>query len=494
MLKIVVVEDEIRTRMGIVNVIKRYPELGEVIGVAEDGKRGLEMISQVEPDLVISDIKMPNMTGLEMIEALNPLGLKTKYILLTGYAEFEYARDAIRLNVASYLLKPIIVDDIISEIKKLEKTLSVKNLKFSVSDVLSDYLLDKISENDFFAIIKEEYARYMDKDFDMILIYIAFFSEDVKGIKKQIRAILEDMFTDFIVCFLSNNTILVLNFEKTISYDLFLSKIKSIISANVGLLYKEGVSFNNIYPEYLDMDKNIFTFLEMGIGRAILLDFGHARYSLDSVFIDTLIRKFKKSINEKDYDLCIELINRVFLEFEGKLYVVDDVIYYINSIWSIIIKESKDVLFAKNDKISFLRILNEYRKARIKEEYLRVFTMIFQVLKTADERNVYSRLVSKTLRKIKKEYMHPITLQEIAEQFDVTHIYLSKLFRDEIGEGFKDYLIRVRMEEAMYLLQSNTYKVSEVAEAVGYPNSKYFCTIFKKYTGISPSNYRVNER
>ena len=110
-MKVVVVEDEIRIREGIEGLLEMMGPEYEFAGSASNGKAGLELIQKEQPDIVITDIRMPDMSGLEMLEKMQKLGLATKSIVLSAYSEFEYARQAMRLGVTEYLLKPVSVDE-----------------------------------------------------------------------------------------------------------------------------------------------------------------------------------------------------------------------------------------------------------------------------------------------------------------------------------------------------------------------------------------------
>lgn len=111
-MKIVIVEDEIRIREGLSKLVRKLNENYEVVGEASNGVEGLEVIRSVQPDVIITDIKMPMMDGLEMLNLLADKEIKAKTIVLSAYSEFEYARQAMRLGVKEYLLKPIVLGEI----------------------------------------------------------------------------------------------------------------------------------------------------------------------------------------------------------------------------------------------------------------------------------------------------------------------------------------------------------------------------------------------
>ena len=119
-MKIVIVEDEIRIREGIRNLLRKMFPKHEVVGEAENGEEGLEMVMKLRPDLIITDIKMPVMDGLDMLTVLHESDCRAKAIVLSAYSEFAYAQKAIKLNVSEYLLKPIVVGDFAQSIRNIE--------------------------------------------------------------------------------------------------------------------------------------------------------------------------------------------------------------------------------------------------------------------------------------------------------------------------------------------------------------------------------------
>lgn len=130
-MKIIVVEDEPKSREGILNILARDTEY-EVAAVCGNGKEGLEAVRKYRPDLVISDIKMPVMGGLEMLEKILEEGIAVQAVLLTGYSEFEYARRALKLQVVEYVLKPLEVDDFLEVLHKAEGNIEKNRWKRSL--------------------------------------------------------------------------------------------------------------------------------------------------------------------------------------------------------------------------------------------------------------------------------------------------------------------------------------------------------------------------
>ncbi len=120
-MRIVVVEDEIRIREGICKLVKKISPMHRVVGTAESGEEGLRLIVQEKPELVITDVKMPKMDGLEMLRELKQAGIHTKVIILSAYSEFAYAKQAMLLDVKEYLLKPINIVELKAALERIEE-------------------------------------------------------------------------------------------------------------------------------------------------------------------------------------------------------------------------------------------------------------------------------------------------------------------------------------------------------------------------------------
>ena len=128
-MKIVIVEDEIRIREGLMKLLERIDQNYQVVGEAENGKAGLELILESKPDLVITDVQMPIMDGLEMLRCLQEKQPLPKVIILSAYSEFSYAQQAIKLGVSEYLIKPIMVNELTQALRMVEQQLKTKGKK-----------------------------------------------------------------------------------------------------------------------------------------------------------------------------------------------------------------------------------------------------------------------------------------------------------------------------------------------------------------------------
>lgn len=187
---LIIVEDEARTRQGLARLIEKVDMGCTVIGTAENGYEGLQMITRLEPDIVITDIQMPRMDGLKMIEQAKAIGVECDYVILTGYSEFEYARTGLRLGVTDYLLKPVTI----SLVKELLAKLTADSGKPAAEETDRNYsqavqgMVDAVEKNCGMVLSLESFAQ----KYHMAPEYISnLFAKEVgqsfSNYKKQIR-------------------------------------------------------------------------------------------------------------------------------------------------------------------------------------------------------------------------------------------------------------------------------------------------------------------
>lgn len=155
---IIIVEDEFRIRRGLGNLINRMDFGCRVLGEAQNGYEGLKMIQDTECDIVITDIRMPKMDGLEMIEKAKKMGLECTFVILSGYADFEYARRGMRLGVKEYLLKPVMISDVKELLTKLEERKEEKPRNLSDGPQYSKVVREMV------ATIEENYGMHLGLD------------------------------------------------------------------------------------------------------------------------------------------------------------------------------------------------------------------------------------------------------------------------------------------------------------------------------------------
>jgi len=508
-MRIVIVEDEIITREGIAKLLdKLFPE-HEVVGSAENGQEGLELILKVKPDLVITDIKMPVMDGLEMLEKIYENKLSCKVIVLSAYAEFSYAQKAIRWGVSEYLLKPLVVGDFAQAIRNIER-------QIVESDTISPDVLGRLDHIIFGIIfssmepdeklklfLKSQYGITENTQFSEVLIYLGKdYSHAVDMVKADLEKLLKER-KDLKYCILEitkeNNLLAVLYgyedrhaAERWFQNIIVSQKCKNLLQdCSYGWINASGIAeLKSSYQKILQyMDWNI------SFGSSIMISYPKILQVQTSICIYPI-----EIENEMKSALCSLKTGNVYKSIQKfNTYFGTDKIYtpkeikecYIRFLWAMI-NVAEEIGIINQDRIDQKNILERIMGAIKKKELEDVANETFACIndESRNEDNNLSLNVKRARNMIHEYYHTGITLEEIANKLNITPEYLGAQFHKEMGVTFSSYIKEYRIKKAKMLLIGSNLKVSEVAEKLGYYDAKYFSRVFKESTGQLPVEYR----
>ena len=179
-MRFVVVEDEIRIREGLRKLLMKLNPENRIVGEAQNGEEGLELIRREKPDVIITDVRMPYMDGLKMLEQLYAQGCSAKTIVLSAYSEFEYARTAMRMGVTEYLLKPIAIADLSEAIERIKNELEKDKMRKPGSIGSLEQVLKGILNGDLAP--EDDVSAYLEREFGMqkqmpLVLFVAYFEE-----------------------------------------------------------------------------------------------------------------------------------------------------------------------------------------------------------------------------------------------------------------------------------------------------------------------------
>jgi two-component system, response regulator YesN len=229
-MKIVIVEDEFKTRKGIINLIKKINPKYEIIGEAANGIEATKIITEKNPDLVITDIRMPEMNGLEMLEDFKKNGSKFRTVILTGYSEFEYAKQALKLGVSEYLLKPVIVEDVKKMLLNIQ--LLIENEKKKVFEDKKIITIENAVKN-----IQQVHKENQENSFNNLSEHIeSFYDENNKIKSAAVRNVLN---------------VVKKHFKENITLEEIADKIHLTPEYLSSLFYKEvGINYSTYIKEF----------------------------------------------------------------------------------------------------------------------------------------------------------------------------------------------------------------------------------------------------
>lgn len=527
--KVLIVDDEEEIRQGIIKKIDWETYGFKIVGDAENGEDALEKAEKLQPDIVMTDIKMPFMNGLELGEKLKDLMPSTKIIIFSGSDDFEYAKKAIKINALGYVLKPINSMELIEVLKKLKKQIdeeynekkNIENLKKYYEESLplfkEKFLVGAIEGRVKFKTWKEEAKKIgLEFDFPFNVIgvihcdnYIGnekdnIFEEEFKYI--SIKNICDDIIKDYCEyeSFIYSGLVVVIG--KLSSKEDVYKFIKGInevcsrserimdmkVSAGIGNVCND---FEQIRFSYKEAKNALHYRIILGTGKGIYIEDVEPDNGVNIQFDENDERTLINTIKIKSSKDIEFIVNNLFKKLEELLLPFNHYNIYLIEITTGLLKLVKaynlniDEVFGEN--------FNCY-------SHLEKFESIESVKKWFIEKSItINNLIkrervdsSKLLIEKAKQYIHDnysdseISVENLCKHLHVSPTYFSTIFKKETKTSFVNYLTSVRLEQAVNLLNTTDYKSYIIAEKVGYPEANYFSYVFKKQYGVPPSKYR----
>jgi two-component system response regulator YesN len=525
MFRVLIVDDEPSIREGLKTIIS-WNDLGfKIAGVAANGKEALARHQELAPDLMLVDIRMPGMDGLELIEQIRKVDANTYFLILTGYADFQYAKKAIQHKVEGYILKPVDEEEIVSYIEKVRSNLDQKaDTKLrKMEDQLwqrerwiQDLILDSRITDDSKKTAAEEMLKAEGQfdswqEYQVLLLKLQDEDRMDSGLLAEVKQILKSAY------------------EVTGKGIVFSSPMEPYIGILLKRKLKEESSLRRMYQELLQHMKESTSRFFAAAGECVhQLEEIAVSYETASKIVDNQFFVPDGEIGHSGISPLMNIISSDLSSVEGyqpSLFdwtVFADKFYYVLDIGNTklvheMITEMTTRMIEsryseKMIKTSFVqllsttlnklasthpmlpsqsiseRILQIYHQPTIyylQEEMQQITADIVQLLVKESKDTVLKQIVDF----IHRHHHESLRLETIAELFHYNSAYLGKLFKSFTGEYFNTYLDKVRIEKAKELLQQGI-KVNEAAKRVGYENVDYFYSKFKKYVGSSPSSYK----
>lgn len=486
MVKVLIVDDEPNVRMGLRKMIDWAGNGFEICGEAEDAYEGNRKILKCNPDIVLMDIKMPGKLGTDMIRESRAAGFNGRFIVLSGYSNFEYAKKVMKYGVKSYILKPIDEDELLEAVLNIKKEIERDNrIKGNETLVRKDKLKKLISGEvleDFNDLEGDETSTLVliniaeDSKNDLINKHLAHINNiDIINVNQYVATIFKDIKYERII-----KTLLSIK-EKM--------NEKSEFFAVVTNEQKTLLNIRNEYKNALNMMKNKFLYLEESVITSGVSVKECVEVENISEYMDKVVSYVEVQDNEKIEEI-INLFKTYILQNKYSEERVKSIC--MNTLLNIRLKLFKDYEIDKNDISGNEDIIhNIYSKKSLKEllNYMNdeLISMSKKVYVGSADNNI-KRIISY----MEKNYYNDIKLETLAEIFNYNSAYLGKLLKNALGENFNTKLDKIRIEKAKSLLINDKLKVYQVCEKVGYKNIDYFHSKFKKYVGTTPLTYKKN--
>ncbi len=535
MLKVFLVEDEIVMREGIKNNIDWEKEGFEFAGEASDGELAYPLIQKEKPDILIADIKMPFMDGLELSRLVRQELPDIKVIILSGYDEFEYAKEAISIGITDYLVKPIAGAKLLEAVKKVGKIIEEEQqqrlfLKTFEKERLEDIHLAKqkifrslasgkkpVSE-----LLKDAREAGVDlaaNRYNIVLLQIfeegetVGYSEKQNAAAQDIEEMTEHMPGVLMVelgiegwAFIIKETDTERSLEQILPD--FLEKLQEIIRGYEGIEYFGGVGravcrlseLNRCFEEanrafsyrYLINRNQIIYSEEEANGsfaggrlKASSLNVINMDREIVERFLKTGLKSEVRHFIDEYFESVGESGIRSFLL---RQYVTMDMFFTTVAMLRQIGYDSEDLMERCGD---FQAMTSVFSSVEQTKSYLQgVFEAALDLRDTVSQKK-YSSLLKNARTYIEQNYDNEeISLNTVAASVNLSPNHFSTIFNQETGQTFIEFLTHVRMEKAKELLRGTSMRMSEIAYTVGYKDAHYFSYLFKKTQECTPREFR----
>lgn len=518
-MNVLVADDEYYARKAIVKMLGDLDLDITVLGDVETGKEAAAYIeTHKNVDLVITDIRMPEMDGLQLAEMIFKNRQNIAVILTTGYADFSYAKQAIRYQVKDYITKPINRDELKNAVVKVLKEKQAmqgvikRNVEKELLERSSEYLsLKELLRNrqlraQFMSRTEERAQRFYYRVFILQTDYD--FSENERSLlrNRMIPKLLGIQTETFY--FKQNDEYVGIIFggkESLEDADLLeelRAKLQIIryqyhaCSVTMGIS-KVHIGIDCLYDAYKEAVYIINQRLLQGWNRV----YAYEILKHHSLMMDDQAESELYSVLEKgDAATAKQLIRKIFEREEflqdGDIYSLYDLVINILMVISKVYRSLNHINQSSEDKMSFMfsrryDLYNFKNICELEEYFSAIIDELCAVSGNQKETFKNSDMIKEMLEYIDRSYQHEISLNQLAvSKYFVNPSYLSRLFKLRVGKSFSKYVMEVRLKKAVELLENSVLKINDIAAAVGYNDTSNFIQIFKRNYGVTPEEYR----
>jgi two-component system response regulator YesN len=470
MYRAMIVDDEQWVVQNLLDSV-HWPTYGfEIIGTETQSPKALAQIRNLKPDLVFIDIRMPEISGLEVINKCRELYLHALFIVVSGFAEFSYVQKCMNLGAIGYCLKPIEEDEIIPQLKKAKE------------------ILDKRSEHEDPSILDwiMEESDYAKQRLDQCLEKAGLHKKSVK------RAI---------VCLNVENSELLrhyrhLKISSGSGRRIYIAEENSRVSLYDHLLREtgkyRGIGLSRLFYQAEEVkqaieDAEMAAYQYFICGKPTVY-----QASVRKGFFE--FRQLFSTKQRNDVSEWIKLFDHCARLFETGNYQIQHAFFLYNTVITTILQSQKEEIENPDPYllIDFERLIERYEDVNDLIRNLKRMTTAY-LGGIYREGQIRNEAFLTLLQYVNSNYHLNLSLQLLSDEFYMNRNYISQLFIKHLGQSFTDYLAELRIRHACELLANSNLPVQGVGERVGYPDGFYFSKIFKKIVGKTPRQYRISQ-
>lgn len=530
MLKVMLVDDEPFTLQGLQVIIDWESGGFEIATTCSNGKEALKYLSENQVDLIISDIRMPEMNGLELLETIKREKISdAAFVLLTGYDDFAYTQRAIRNGCLDYILKPVIEEELISVLKKVTNLNRESIILRKDREKMEDAYLARIIRHFIKGKYNDEDIEYANKHLQLSgnlrFVDIEFVNRDIEIddsdvdeydmaiMQRQLYNACKEILKEFANHFTlditydddSYNVGFIFCDSMAVSSDMseteflnaLIRKIEVLVIKPVRMLCGEPVSDISELSKSFDSCRRLKSIAGFHNKKKLYfyeeIQSGHGSFILCKDTIDEIIGAIEKNeavMIEAGIDKLLEELQNK----EGNNRAFDLNINYL--LFQLIHLASElDDTVNQEEIIQYIsEKTSDKAFRRGSHQHLKKFCLEYAVYLSELRKSISRGILSVVEAEIKKNYADNISLKDLGDKYHINSSYLGQVFRKNYGMSFKNYLTNYRIKEAAKQILHTDKKINRIAEDVGYKDSDYFIRKFIEIMGCTPSKYRKTNR
>ncbi|MBX7409379.1 response regulator transcription factor [Clostridium chauvoei] len=492
MIKVLIVDDEYYSRKGLKCIIPWEKMKCKVLGEASNAYEAINIAKEIKPDIIITDINMPEINGIEMAKNIKEILPNTKFIVITGYDDFQYARGAVKINALDFILKPIQVSEFTEAINNAVSLIEKERINNSLSiekqilrivrgqspiEIIDNYfnLLDSIR---IVLINNDSYEYFNNNNKDYLNTRISYI------VKEWIR---NNISSYYIFEPHANRIGIIITTSENVDFKELIKRIIEELDGVITISITQEESPLELRELY-KRAKNLYEkcFYE-GYGK-VLKEQEKKELTIDHLKFDELVNEIVDNILNADIKKAEKSINYLFKIFSYKMIKKSKIIKVVLEL-VLRVKQGFIELGISSQALEAIELENDYNQMIDLKKDLETFIVVAVENIREYRGTLEDSSIKRAIKFINNNFNKNISLKVVASSVYLNESYLSRELKQTLGMGFSEYIRKLRIEKAMELLKKG-FSVSSVAKEVGYSDYRQFSTNFKKYTGDVPSNYK----
>ncbi|CDG01137.1 Putative AraC family DNA-binding response regulator [Clostridium chauvoei JF4335] len=462
------------------------------MGEASNAYEAINIAKEIKPDIIITDINMPEINGIEMAKNIKEILPNTKFIVITGYDDFQYARGAVKINALDFILKPIQVSEFTEAINNAVSLIEKERINNSLSiekqilrivrgqspiEIIDNYfnLLDSIR---IVLINNDSYEYFNNNNKDYLNTRISYI------VKEWIR---NNISSYYIFEPHANRIGIIITTSENVDFKELIKRIIEELDGVITISITQEESPLELRELY-KRAKNLYEkcFYE-GYGK-VLKEQEKKELTIDHLKFDELVNEIVDNILNADIKKAEKSINYLFKIFSYKMIKKSKIIKVVLEL-VLRVKQGFIELGISSEALEAIELENDYNQMIDLKKDLETFIVVAVENIREYRGTLEDSSIKRAIKFINNNFNKNISLKVVASSVYLNESYLSRELKQTLGMGFSEYIRKLRIEKAMELLKKG-FSVSSVAKEVGYSDYRQFSTNFKKYTGDVPSNYK----